>query len=76
MTVTPHTSTDVVWTAVSANSWSASQSDGTVLGDVAWTDRYSAHSADDSVTGTHSSLESARSQIEAHGRWLRSVAQA
>ncbi|WIB33086.1 hypothetical protein [Curtobacterium sp. MCSS17_005] len=69
----PHTSSDVVWTAVTADSWSAAQPDGTLLGDVARTDRYFAHSADDTVTGTHSSLESARSQIEAHGRWLHSL---
>ena len=66
------TSSDLVWTAVTANSWSASRSDGTLLGDVTRTDQYSAHSADNAVTGTHSSLDSARSQIEAHARWLRS----
>jgi len=66
------TPSDLVWTAVTADSWSASRSDGTLLGDVTRTNHYSAHSADNAVTGTHSSLESARSQIEAHARWLRS----
>ncbi|PZF32088.1 hypothetical protein DEJ35_05560 [Curtobacterium sp. MCPF17_051] len=57
---------------MTADLWSASRSDGTLLGDVTRSDQYSAHSADNAVTGTHSSLEPARSQIEAHARWLRS----
>jgi hypothetical protein len=69
------TSSDLVWTAVTADSWSASRWDGTVLGDVTRTDQYFAHSADNAVTGSHSSLDSARSQIEAHARWLRSRTQ-
>jgi hypothetical protein len=60
---------DIVWTAVTADFWSASRSDGTFLGDVTRSDRYAAHSADNAVTGTHSSLEPARSQIGAHARW-------
>ncbi|PYY55891.1 hypothetical protein DEJ17_12485 [Curtobacterium sp. MCSS17_011] len=57
---------------MTADFWSASRSDGTLLGDVTRSDQYAAHSADNAVTGTHSSLESARSQIEAHARWLHS----
>lgn len=77
----PAQSTTVVWTQVTANTWSAAHTDGVPVGGVTATARpaarcYAAHSADHTVSGTHHSLDAARSQIEAHDRWIRSTMRA
>jgi hypothetical protein len=71
MLLEPTLARAVVWTSVEPDTWSASWANGTSLGSITRTDHYDVHSADHIITGTHSSLESARSQIEAHSRWLR-----
>ena len=74
----PVHSTIVIWTQVTATTWTAARADGAHVGAVTATDRpaarsYAARSADHTVSGTHHSLDAARSQIEAHDRWIRSV---
>jgi len=74
----PAQSTAVIWTQVTANIWSAARVDGVPVGGVTAADRpdarcYAAHSTDHTVSGAHHSLDAARSQIEAHDRWIRST---
>lgn len=70
MLIPPEPQQPIAWTMVSPDTWSAVLADGTLLGSVTRTDRYAATSTDRTVNGTHRSLDSACSQIEAHGRWL------
>jgi|GEM_PF-1837524 len=66
---TVHADTGAVrWVALDARTWEARRG-SVVIGTVVFGSRYVVHLVDDDLTGFHTSLESAKAQLEAWVRW-------
>jgi hypothetical protein len=63
----------ILWTETANGRWEGSC--GTLLvGVVSWSDNYSVHSTGGEVNGQHSTLDSAKAQLEGWMRWMDSTA--
>jgi hypothetical protein len=63
----------ILWTETSNGRWEGS-SGADLVGVVSWSDRYSVHSLGGEVNGQHSTLDSAKAQLEGWMRWIDSTA--
>jgi hypothetical protein len=63
----------ILWTETDDGRWEGS-SGPDLVGVVSWSDRYSVHSTGGEVNGQHSTLDSAKAQLEGWMRWIDSTA--
>ncbi|WP_139200599.1 hypothetical protein [Curtobacterium sp. MMLR14_010] len=59
----------ILWTETSNGRWEGSSGQD-LVGVVSWSDSYSVHSTGGEVNGQHSTLDSAKAQLEGWMRWV------